>query len=103
MPTSANQEDHVSMATHTARRLADMNDNLADIVAIELLAASQGIDFRKPLKTSKPLSEAHSLVRSKAAFWDEDRLMAPDIAGVGALVRAGAFRGFVPADLTEIA
>ena len=103
MPTSANQEDHVSMATHTARRLADMNDNLADIIAIELLAASQGIDFRKPLKTSTSLSKAHGFVRSKAAFWDEDRLMAPDIAGVGALVRDGAFREFVPADLTETA
>jgi histidine ammonia-lyase len=103
MPTSANQEDHVSMATHSARRLSEMNDNLADILAIELLAAAQGIDFRKPLATSAPLAEAHGLVRSKAAFWDQDRLMAPDIDGVGTLVREGAFRKFVPADLTEVA
>tara|TARA_B100000676_G_scaffold14189_2_gene12768 strand:- start:9963 stop:11495 length:1533 start_codon:yes stop_codon:yes gene_type:complete len=97
-PTSANQEDHVSMATHGARRLKDMNDNLADIVAIELLGAAQGIDFRKPLKTSDLLAKAHGLVRSKAAFWDQDRLMAPDIVGVAELVRSGAFSAFVPSD-----
>ena len=101
LPTSANQEDHVSMATHAARRLGEMNENLADILAIELLAAAQGIDFRKPLATSRPLSEAHALVRAVAAFWDRDRLMAPDIAAVGRLVRDGAFRTFVPCDLVD--
>ena len=99
LPTSANQEDHVSMATHAARRLADMNENLADIVAIELLAAAQGIDLRAPLATSKPLGQAHAMIRQVAAFWDQDRLMAPDIAAVSALVRQGAFRRFVPGDL----
>ena len=99
LPTSANQEDHVSMATHAARRLADMNENLADIIAIELLAAAQGIDLRKPLKTSKPLGEAHAMIRQVAAFWDQDRLMAPDIAAVSALVREGRMRAFVPDDL----
>ena len=99
LPTSANQEDHVSMATHAARRLIDMNENLSDIIAIELLAAAQGIDLRKPLATSKPLGQAHAMIRQVAAFWDQDRLMAPDIAGVSALVRQGAFRRFVPGDL----
>ncbi|MBC6439783.1 MAG: histidine ammonia-lyase [Rhodospirillales bacterium] len=89
LPTSANQEDHVSMATHGARRLAAMNDNLAEIVAIELLGAAQGIDFRKPLKTSPPLAAAHGSIRDVAAFWDQDRLMAPDIAAVAGLVRDG--------------
>jgi len=99
LPTSANQEDHVSMATHAARRLADMNENLSDIIAIELLAAAQGIDLRAPLKTSRPLGEVHAMIRRVAAFWDQDRLMAPDIAAVSAMVRAGAMRSFVPADL----
>ena len=96
LPTSANQEDHVSMATHAARRLAEMNDNLSDIIAIELLASAQGIDFRKPLETSVPLKNAHELVRGVADFWDQDRLMAPDIAGVTELVRGGAFGAMTP-------
>jgi histidine ammonia-lyase len=96
LPTSANQEDHVSMATFAARRLGDMAANSAGIVAIELLAAAQGIDFRAPLKTSPLLQEAHALVRSKAAFYDHDRYFAPDIAAVQSLVESGAFRDFVP-------
>ncbi|MGQ0655310.1 MAG: histidine ammonia-lyase [Betaproteobacteria bacterium] len=95
LPTSANQEDHVSMATFAARRLADMASNSAGIVAIELLAAAQGIDFRAPLKTSPALQEAHALVRSKAAFYDHDRYFAPDISAVQLLVESGAFRRFV--------
>ena len=87
------------MATHAARRLADMNENLSDIIAIELLAAAQGIDLRKPLKTSAPLGEVHAMIREVAAFWDQDRLMAPDIAGVSTLIRNGELRRFVPGDL----
>ena len=96
LPTSANQEDHVSMATFAARRLAEMADNAAGIVAIELLAAAQGIDLRAPLKTSAPLQEAHALVRSRAGFYDHDRYFAPDIAAMRSLVAAGAFRRLVP-------
>ena len=96
MPTSANQEDHVSMATFAARRLADMAANAAGIVAIELLAAAQGIDFRRPLSTSPGLQEAHALVRSRVAFYDHDRYFAPDIAAIQALVESGAFRRFLP-------
>src|SRR5262249_11114613 len=70
LPTSANQEDHVSMATFAARRLSDMSENTATIVAIELLAAAQGVDFRRPLKTSAPLEEAHALVRKVAPHLD---------------------------------
>ncbi len=99
MPTSANQEDHVSMATHAARRLAGMNDNLADIIAVELLAAAQGIDFRQPLWTSTTLARAHELVRQQVPFWDEDRLMAPDIEAVSAMVRDGAFAELVASAL----
>jgi histidine ammonia-lyase len=96
LPTSANQEDHVSMATFAARRLADMASNSAGIVAIELLAAAQGIDLRAPLRTSAPLAEAHALVRSRVAFYDHDRYFAPDIAAIQALVESGAFHPFVP-------
>src|SRR6185436_10612752 len=96
LPTSANQEDHVSMATFAARRLSDMAANSAGIVAIELLAAAQGIDFRAPLKTSAALQEVHRLVRSKAAFYDHDRYFAPDITAVQSLVEAGEFHSFVP-------
>jgi len=96
LPTSANQEDHVSMATFAARRLADMASNSAGIVAIELLAAAQGIDFRAPLKTSPRLQEAHALVRSRVAFYDHDRYFAPDIAAIQSLVESGAFQRFMP-------
>jgi histidine ammonia-lyase len=96
LPTSANQEDHVSMSTFAARRLADMAANSAGIVAIELLAAAQGIDFRKPLTTSPRLREVHALVRSKVGFYDHDRYFAPDIGAVQALVEAGAFHRFTP-------
>ncbi len=97
LPTSANQEDHVSMATFAARRLANMATNSAAIVAIELLAAAQGIDFRAPLKTSPRLTEAHALVRSRVAFYDHDRYFAPDITAIQALVESGSFHRFLPA------
>jgi histidine ammonia-lyase len=96
LPTSANQEDHVSMATFAARRLSDMAANSAGIVAIELLAAAQGIDFRAPLKTSPRLQDAHALVRSRVAFYDHDRYFAPDITAVQSLVESGEFHRFVP-------
>jgi histidine ammonia-lyase len=93
LPTSANQEDHVSMATGAALRLAEMADNTAAILSIELLAAAQGIGFHRPLTSSPALEAAMSLVREQAAPWDEDRLMAPDIAAVKRLVERGAFAG----------
>src|SRR6185295_13803240 len=73
LPTSANQEDHVSMATYAARRVGDMADNTAGIIAIELLAAAQGIDLRRPIATSPKLTEAMLALRAKVAFWDQDR------------------------------
>lgn len=86
LPTSANQEDHVSMATHAARRLLTMADNTTGIIAIELLAACQGIDFRAPLKTSPTLQKVHELVRSKISHYSEDRYFAPDIAAAKNIV-----------------
>jgi histidine ammonia-lyase len=88
-PTSANQEDHVSMACHGARRLGDMNRNLAHIVAIELLAAAQGIDFRRPLTTSQPLATVLDGLRAHVAALDEDRIMAPDILSAVEMLMSG--------------
>ncbi len=100
LPTSANQEDHVSMATFAARRLGDMADNTAAIVAIELLAAAQGIDFRRPRKSSRPLEEAHRIVRRVAPHLDGDRFLALDIEAVTPLVRDGTFVRFWKASVT---
>ncbi|HEU4380707.1 MAG TPA: histidine ammonia-lyase [Hyphomicrobiaceae bacterium] len=90
LPTSANQEDHVSMAAHAARRLLPMAENLVQILAIELLAACQGCDFHAPLASSRPLEAVRKLVRAEVAHLDDDRYMAPDIGKAAALVRSGA-------------
>ena len=81
-PTSANQEDHVSMAAHGARRLIRMNDNLTRIIAIELLCAAQGIEFRAPLRTSTPLNRAVSVIRAVSPALTEDREVTNDIEAV---------------------
>ena len=87
LPTSANQEDHVSMATNAALRLAPMAENVEGILAIEYLAAAQGIGFHRPLTSSAPIEAAHARLRAHVPPWDEDRLMAPDIAAARALLR----------------
>jgi histidine ammonia-lyase len=97
LPTSANQEDHVSMATYAARRLGPMAANTAGIVAIELLAAAQGVDLRKPLATSPRLTDAMALIRERVAFWERDRAFAPDLAAARELVEGGAFLRFLAA------
>jgi histidine ammonia-lyase len=89
IPTSANQEDHVSMATFGARRLDDMAHNTAVIVGIELLAAAQGIDFHRPLKTSPQLEHVHAQLRQKVPFFDADRFFAPDIEAAKQMVMKG--------------
>jgi histidine ammonia-lyase len=89
MPTSANQEDHVSMATFAARRLATMNDNTRSILAIECLAAAQGIGFHAPLQTSGPLAAAVQALRAVVPPLDGDRQLAPDIAAATGLLRDG--------------
>ncbi|MEN6457824.1 MAG: histidine ammonia-lyase [Thermoguttaceae bacterium] len=96
MPTSANQEDHVSMATFAARRLAEMASNTAGIVAIELLAACQGLDFRRPLRSSPRLEEARSLVRGRVPFYDKDRYFSPDIEAVQTLIEQSTFKQLLP-------
>ena len=94
LPTSANQEDHVSMATFAARRLTPMAGNTARIVAIELLAAAQGVELRKPLTTSPRLAEALALIRADVAFWDRDRAFAPDLDAIRVRVERGDFARF---------
>ncbi|TBW39851.1 histidine ammonia-lyase [Azotobacter chroococcum] len=96
LPTSAGQEDHVSMATFAARRLQDMAGNAAAVVGIELLAAAQGMDFHAPLSTSPQLGEVMALIRSRVAHYEEDRYFAPDIATARAWVEDGAFERWVP-------
>jgi histidine ammonia-lyase len=96
LPTSANQEDHVSMATFAGRRLAEMADNTATILGIEWLAAAQGVDFHRPLASSAPLEAAHALLRAQVARYDADRLFAPDIEAAKALVLGGALHSVQP-------
>jgi histidine ammonia-lyase len=107
LPTSANQEDHVSMATHAARRLGDMAENTAVIVGVELLAAAQGIDFHRPLRSAEPIEAAMAILRAKVRKWDEDRFFAPDIEAAKGLVQAGTFlayaAGLLPSTVKEAA
>jgi len=90
LPTSANQEDHVSMATFAARRLQPMIANTAHILGIELLAAAQGIEFLRPLKSSTALEQVHALLRSRCPPMPTDRYLAPDIERATSLVLDGS-------------
>ena len=98
-PTSANQEDHVSMACHGARRLLQMTDNLAGIIGIEAVTAAQGVDFRAPLKTGVELLKAHAAIRSVVADLEVDRYLAPDLEAAAELVKSGALNASVSAGL----
>lgn len=88
-PTSANQEDHVSMAAHGARRLGQMVKNLENILGVELLCAAQGIEFRSPLKTSKPLANVITTVRNNIPKLEDDRYLAPDLKLAADLINQG--------------
>jgi histidine ammonia-lyase len=89
IPTSANKEDHVSMGPLAARQAAQVVANVRRILAIEILAACQALEFLKPLRSSPALDAAYRLVREKVAPYDRDRHLAPDIETVAELVRAG--------------
>ncbi|MEM7226399.1 MAG: histidine ammonia-lyase [Pseudomonadota bacterium] len=99
LPTSANQEDHVSMATHGARRLLNMAENSAGIVAIELLAACQGVEYQAPLKTSPRLNGALAKVRESVLPMRQDRFLAPDIEAAKTLVQNGHLTDAVGAEV----
>lgn len=89
-PTSANQEDHVSMAAHAARRLKKMNANLAAILGVEALCSAQGIEARLPLSTAPALQRVKAVLRAEVPPLDEDRYMAPDLKAATDLIEAGA-------------
>lgn len=98
LPTSANQEDFVSMATFAARRLSAMNANTANILGVELLVAAEGIEFHRPLNSSSALEAAHALLRERVPRFERDRMMAPALAEAAALVAARAFEKLLPSD-----
>ena len=102
LPTSANQEDHVSMATFAARRLSSMLKNTAHIVAIELLAAAQGIEFLRPLKSSPALENVMRLVRSVSPAMMSDRSLAHDIEAVHHLVECGDIGHAIEAQIPQL-
>ncbi|MDB5940813.1 MAG: histidine ammonia-lyase [Ramlibacter sp.] len=102
LPTSANQEDHVSMATFAARRLQTMLRNTAHIVAIELLAAAQGIEFLRPLTSAPALENVMRLVRSVSPATMQDRSLARDIEAVHHLVAQGAIGHAIETDIPEL-
>lgn len=95
LPTSANQEDHVSMATFAARRLRDMAANTTGILAVEWLAACQGLDF-VGLLSSEKLEQAKAELRSHVSFYDKDRYFAPDIEAAAALIEKGRLQKLAP-------
>ncbi|MBN8553701.1 MAG: histidine ammonia-lyase [Caulobacterales bacterium] len=96
VPTSANQEDHVSMAAHGARRLLDMAANVAVVVGIELLASAQGVEFHRPLRSSRALEGVLTAVREIAAAYSADRYFAPDLTAAARLIETGRFLNFSP-------
>ena len=99
LPTSANQEDHVSMATYAGRRLKDMAENTAGILGIELLATAQGMDFRAPKLSSSKIEEAKKIIRAQVDFYDEDRYFTDDIQKAMSIVQSGIYNDFVNKDL----
>jgi len=99
IPTSANQEDHVSMATHGAVKAGRVARNAAGVVAIELVAAAQGLDFHAPLRTSPALEQARGAVRAHLPFYSADRYLADDLAWAQSAVLDGTLSGAVQAEL----
>jgi histidine ammonia-lyase len=99
LPTSANQEDHVSMATFAARRLADMAENTIGVLAVEYLAAAQGLDFRAPLQSTAAIEQAKYWLREQVCFYAQDRYFAPDIERSAALLRQRQLNTLLPTQL----
>src|SRR5699024_7939323 len=96
LPTSANQEDHVSMAPSAGIRLWEMAANTRGILAIEWLGTCQGLDFREGMRSTKILERARSLLRDKVAFYDRDRFFEPDIQAATVLIGNNVLKGMIP-------
>jgi len=96
LPTSAGQEDHVSMAPNAGKRLWPMAENVCGIVAIEWLGACQGLDFRKGLKTTQVLEQARQRLRDQVPFYQQDRFFAPDIEAAQQLLQSGCLTPLIP-------
>lgn len=99
LPTSANQEDHVSMSTFAGRKVNDIVTNLERVLAIELICAAQGIEFHEDLDTSPPLEKAHEQIRDHVPFLEEDRSMRSDVEEMISLVRSEEFYREIEAEL----
>ena len=99
LPTSANQEDHVSMAPAAGKRLWEMAANTRGVLAIEWLGACQGLDFREGLKSSPQLEQARQALRAKVPYYVEDRFFAPDIAAADALLAERVLSPLLPAGI----
>lgn len=99
VPTSAGQEDHVSMATHGARRLLQMSDNVANILGIEALAACEGIEHWRPLASSPPIEAAVARIRSRVEPMSQDRYFADAIASAAEAVEAGWLAALCPGEI----
>ena len=99
LPTSANQEDHVSMAPNAGKRLWAMADNVRDTLAIEWLGACQGLDFRTGLKSTAKLEQARHLLREQVPYYQEDRFFAPDIEAASQLLASGCLNALMPEQL----
>ena len=102
IPTSANQEDHVSMAAHGARRLLPMIENATAVIGIELLMAAQGCDFHAALKSSVPLEAARAALREHVPTLSDDRYMYPDMEQAVALVRSGSIAAAAGVPLPQV-
>jgi histidine ammonia-lyase len=102
IPTSANQEDHVSMATFAARRLHTMLDNVDDIVAIELLAAAQGIDFHHPQKSSPAIEDVITAIRELSPPYTEDRSLSADIRRIAVTIDEGEYSHYAASVLPSL-
>ncbi len=95
VPTSGGKEDHVSMGMTSALKLRQIVENAEIVLAIELLAAAEGLDFRAPLRSSKPIERARELIRAMAPRVTQDRSLSPDIERIAEAIRAGEFDEFI--------
>ena len=89
IPTSANQEDHVSMGTHAARKARSIFENTLVVIAIELVSGAQALDFQKPLEPGQGVAAAHRLIREQITHLDRDRYLRPELDKICALIRSG--------------